>query len=305
MAAWSARIHPDDQLHVATMIERYMAGGVATFEVEHRVVHKEGSLRWFLCRGVTTERAEGVPVRMVGTDTDITERKQAEHALRRSHERVREMAGRLISAQEEERRRIARDLHDDLSQKVAVLSIWLSRVRQQISATDESLIQDVGQLQSRTAELVNDIRDLSHDIHPSILEHGGLGPALTAFADELNRLEDFELRLDLQEPSEELPPHLALAIYRIAQEAVRNVVRHADTLRAELSLAVHEGGVRLLISDRGRGFDPDGVRESGGLGLVSIEERVRFLNGRLDLSSSDGRGTTLMIDIPVEQAALA
>jgi PAS domain S-box-containing protein len=305
MDAWAARVHPDDRPNVLGATERYLSGESRSLEVEHRIIHKDGSVRWFLCRGITTEFAGGVPVRMVGTDTDITELKASEHALQRSHERVREMAGRLISAQEEERRRIARDLHDDLNQKVAGLSIQLSNVRQRIPPSEQHLIRELSQLQARTADLVHDIRELSHDIHPSILEHGGIAPALTAFAAELSRVEGFQLRLSLPDQAKQVPPGVTIAIYRIAQEAIRNVLRHAGTHSADISLDFNGGGLTLLIRDQGRGFDTDRVRESGGLGLISIEERVRLLDGRLDLSSRHGQGTTLRIEVPMAQSAVA
>lgn len=303
MAAWTEHIHPDDRARVIEITQQYLAGESRAFEVEHRSIHRNGSIHWLLCRGVTTEFVGGVPVRMVGTDTDITERKATEQALRRSHERVREMAGRLMSAQEEERRRIARDLHDDLNQKLAALSIALSNVRQQMPASEQKLIRELTQVQSRTADLVHDIRELSHDIHPSILEHGGLAPTLTAFAAELSQQENFQLGLKLPEQPEHLPQGVTIAIYRIAQEGIRNVLRHAGTRRAEISLDVNDGGLTLLIRDQGRGFDLEGVRENGGLGLISIEERVRLLNGRFDVTSQYGRGTTLRIEVPLAQPA--
>ncbi len=305
MTEWAAHVHADDQALVREATRDYMAGASTAFEVEHRALHKDGSVRWLLCRGVTTERADGEAVRMVGTDTDITERKVAERAVRNSHERIREMAGRLISAQEEERRRIARDLHDDLNQKVAGLSIGLSNVKQRIPASEKHLIRELGQLQSRTADLVQDIRELSHDIHPAILEHGGLAPALTAFAAELKQLEDFDLRVTLPDPAEDLPPRVTIAIYRIAQESIRNVLRHAGTRRAEIALSRHNDSITLVVSDRGRGFDPAHAHENGGLGLISIEERVRLLNGRLEVSSEPGVGTTLRVEVPLAVGVLA
>lgn len=304
MDAWTQCVHPDDLAHLLALTKDYLSGGSSSLEAEHRAAHKDGSTRWLLCRGVTTEYDDDVPVRMVGTDTDITERKLAEHALRRSNERIREMAGRLINAQEEERRRIARDLHDDLNQKVAALSIELSNVKQQLPSSEHSLIREFDQLQSRTAELVNDIRELSHEIHPAILEYAGLVPALTSFAAELNRLEDFDLQLSLPEFPDRLPQRVAIGIYRIAQESIRNAVRHSGTKHAAISLTMEENeAVTLVISDEGRGFDVARMRENGGLGLISIEERVHLLNGRLDLASQQGRGTTLRVQVPLGATA--
>ncbi len=304
MDAWLQCIHPDDVPAVSAITTSHLEGSIPLLEVEHRARHKDGSERWFLCRGVVVERVDGIPTRMMGTDTDVTERKLAEQELRKSSERVRELAGRLITAQEEERRRIARDLHDDLNQKVAALSIEISTVRLQLPAAASGVSEKLDQLQSRTSELVKDIRDLSHEIHPATLEHAGLVPALTSMAAQLKRMEGVDVQLALPDGSVDIPQNVAICIYRVAQESIRNVVRHSGTKRVAIALLTDEHRVTLVVRDSGRGFDQERARANGGLGLISIEERVRLLNGRVDLRSRPGAGTTLQVQVPLFMAAL-
>jgi PAS domain S-box-containing protein len=305
LSGWTRHLHPEDSDRVSSLATSHIAGESPVFEAEHRAIHKDGSTRWLLCRGVVAEYADGVAVRITGTSTDITERKQAEQELQRSSERVRELAGRLISAQEEERRRIARDLHDDLNQKVAALAIRLSNVKQQLPATESRLIDEVDQLQVSTIALVNDIRALSHEIHPAILEQAGLVPALTSLAAELMRLEAFDLQLILPDTPDPIPREIAVGIYRITQESIRNVLRHAGTRRATLELAIEDDVVTLVIRDHGRGFNTVRDRENVGLGLISIKERVHLLNGRLEVKSRVGRGTRLCVRVPLPEPALS
>ena len=235
---------------------------------------------------------------------DVSERKRAETALRkseedlrRSHEQIRELAGRLLTAQEEERRRISRELHDDLSQKVAALSISLSRIKRQLNGPVDSIISQLENVQSCTHELSDGIRQLSHQLHPALLEHSGLPAALTSFVTEFSRLEEIDVKLTVPN-SVAIPQELALCLYRVAQESLRNIVKHSGAKCAELTLSVAPGVVRLVVSDQGRGFDPD-LRRRGGLGLVSMEERVRLVHGSIDVSSLPGVGTTVVATIPL------
>jgi two-component system sensor histidine kinase UhpB len=298
---WGRRVHPEDAARVMSLAQAHIDGTVPFFEVEHRMLHRDGSIRWFLARGMIAVRENGAALRMIGTDSDITERKRAEQALRRSSERIRELAGRLISAQEEERRRIARELHDDLNQKVAALSIAISNMRRQLPPASDSMRNELSRLQTRTNELVNDVRQLSHELHPAALEDAGLVAVLKSFAAELSRLDGIEIDLTVPEDRQPIPHDIAVCMFRVAQESLRNVVKHSGADRAEVALSVGEGAVTLLVRDDGRGFSVGRARQHGGLGLVSIAERVRLLNGRFDVTSRPGSGTTVRVQVPVRK----
>ena len=278
------------------------------------MTHKDGSVRWFLSRGSLLRRADGTPHRMVGTKVDITERKRAEEAMREkeavlrdSDQEIQHLAGRLIAAQEVERSRIARDLHDDTSQQLAGLAIALSGLKRRVGALpgSEDLQRDVASLQQRTIALAENIRHISHDLHPSVLEHAGLVAALTAYCTEVQQQQTVAVTFSAEGDFASTDADVALCLYRIAQEALRNVVAHADARRADVRLRRLDGSVELTIADDGKGFDVVGTRaDSKGLGLVSINERVRLAGGTVSIATEVNKGTRVRVQIPANRHVL-
>jgi PAS domain S-box-containing protein len=239
---------------------------------------------------------------------DITERKLAEEALRkseeelrRSHEQIRELAGRLMTAQEEERRRISRELHDDLNQQVAALSISISNIKRQLTPSPDLAIAQLDLLQDHANEIANAIRQLSHQLHPAVLEYAGLAVALESFKNEFSRLEGMEIDLTVSGRSDSVPRDIALCLYRIAQESLRNISKHSGAQRAEVMLLIDDSVAELQVKDNGRGFSMDAVRRGEGLGLVSMEERVLLMHGAFQITSAPGRGTTIVASIPLKK----
>ena len=223
-----------------------------------------------------------------------------ETALRNSAARARELAGKLISAQETERARIARDMHDDFNQQLAALSISISGIRRVMPAQVADIDYSLRMLQERVVGLTDQIRQVSHDLHPGVLEHLGLGPAVRRHclqvAEQQQQLDlDFAADPDLGD----IPPDVAICLYRIVQEGLRNIVNHAAASKARVVLSRAADRVQLTISDGGRGFDPSATLARGGLGLMSIEERARLVGGTLTVTSARGRGTTLHVQVPL------
>jgi PAS domain S-box-containing protein len=280
-----------------------------TYEVEHRMQHRNGSIRWFLARGSAVKRPDGTVSRIVGTAIDITERRRAretiqasEADLRRSHEENQQLAGRLIAAQEVERTRIARDLHDDVSQQLAGLSIGLSGLRRQVASevSDPGVQAALSSLQERAITLAESIRTLSHELHPGVLEHAGLVAALSSHCAALQQEYPILVRLRVTDDFDGISPAPALCLYRVAQEALRNIVSHARATVANVRLVRTPDGAELTITDDGRGFDAGAPRLSQvGLGLISIHERVRLAGGTVDIVSEPHRGTTVRVRIPI------
>jgi PAS domain S-box-containing protein len=280
------------------------------YDVEHRMRHRDGTLRWFLTHGTAVKRPDGTVSRVVGTAMDITERVQAREAirasearLRASHEEIQHLAGRLIAAQEEERTRIARDLHDDVSQQLAGLSIGLSGLRRQIASKplDPAVSSALSSLQERAIMLGESIRTLSHDLHPGVLEHAGLVAALSSHCAALEK--EHAIRLDLQVAYDmgTIPSPPALCLYRVAQEALRNVISHARATSVDVELVRTRAGAELTISDNGVGFNAAEQRlNRAGLGLISIHERVRLAGGTVSITSSPGQGTTVKVSVPFD-----
>jgi len=227
--------------------------------------------------------------------------RQGEAALRVSYARASLLAGRLIGAQEAERSRIARDMHDDFNQQLAALSISISAIRQRVPSSDVVLHDALRTLQTRTVALTDQVRHFSHDLHPGALDHVGLAAALRTHCAQVADQHRLELSFKADGDLGWIPRDVAVFIYRIVQEGLRNIVKHARTETASVSLARSGGRLELSISDHGRGFDPAGAFARG-LGLLSIEERARLAGGSLSITSGPGRGTRLDIHIPVTPA---
>ncbi len=237
---------------------------------------------------------------------DITERKRAqqslresEEALRKSYARIEDLAGRLIAAQEDERRHIARELHDDLNQQVAALAIGISRLKRQFPDAGAAVQEQFARLREKTDWLSERIRQVSHELHSSILQHVGLPAALNSYCAEFTDREGITVTLDIRDGVEALSPDAALCLYRVAQQSLRNVARHSGARSAIVALARNNGAIELRVADQGVGFDPGRAQEGSGLGLVSMEERVKLLHGCIVLTTRPGAGTELRAQIPL------
>lgn len=210
----------------------------------------------------------------------------------------RRLAGRLIQAQEEERRRLGRELHDDVSQRLANLVVEARLLRRALSEGDGA--HEVESFLHGLQAISEDVRRLSHRLHPAALERLGLAAALEAHAVELEESDHLLVRLAVQNGGDRLPRDVALCLYRVAQEALHNAARHSGAETAQLTLTREEGQIRLVVADSGAGFDPVETRRGMGLGLASMEERARLLGGWLEVRSRPGMGTEVEVTIPLE-----
>ena len=226
--------------------------------------------------------------------------RESEGALRESIGQNQDLAGRLITAQEAERSRIGRDLHDDVCQRLAVLAMMLSGLKHRlIGSTPQPDLEEVmTTLQERTSTLATDVRNLSHDLHPSVLDHAGLVPVLKAHCDEFARQQKVDVTFSADEGVRSVDGSAALCVYRVTQEALANTARHAHARNAQVRLARTPEGVELDVMDDGVGFDPE-HHNVDGLGLQSIRERVRFAKGSVKIESQPGHGTKLLVRIPL------
>ena len=420
VADWSGRVHPDDRNAVLAQARSVMASHADVFETEHRMVHKDGSLRWFLSHGSVMRRAEGAPYRMIGTSVDITERKRAadqmrlaleatttgmlmvdgtfrivllnahaerlfgyqrdelidQHVTRLLPERLRaighdaedpgtgsagfrpegtqelygvrkdgteipleigftplrtsegdfvlcsmvdmterkqaererehltghlrDLAGRLIAAQEAERARLARELHDDVSQQLAGLAIELSVLSRRTGSAPRAadLLDDVKGLQQRVRRLANSVRTLSHDLHPDVLSHTGLTAALTSYCQGLSLSQPLVIDCHTQGDFASIDSAIALCLFRITQEALHNVIKHAQAEHAEVRLLRNGDILELTIMDDGRGFEIEARKRGSGLGLVSITERARLSDGTVSIVTALNEGTQIKVRVP-------
>jgi PAS domain S-box-containing protein len=302
-----ALIYPADRQYVIQVIKQAAYEG-KFYEIEFRIVRPDGKVRWVLSKGNTVSDSEGKPLFMLGVSLDITQRKSAEEALRRSedalresYKRIQDLAGRLIVSQEEERKHIARELHDDLNQRVVSLAITIGKLSRQLTNANEPIRNQIAKLEQRTTGLYEHIRQISHELHSPALELGGLAPALEAFCSEFAELEGVRVTLDMFDVSDALSPEISLCLYRIVQESLRNVARHSGAKNANVKLIGSRETVELVVADAGAGFDLQQARARGGLGLASMEERVNLLSGTFLIKSQPGAGTELKVYLPLRR----
>jgi signal transduction histidine kinase len=232
---------------------------------------------------------------------NLRKRKQAEKVLRKSQNDYRDLAGKLLTAQETERGRLARELHDDLSQRLAALAIEtgiLERESPSISMAAAATVHKIGE------ELVNlsgSVHDISRRLHPSILEDLGLADAIQSECNSLARREQIEVRFESRDYPPHTPIYISLCLYRVTQESLRNIVKHARATQVHVSLTGGNDMIHLLIKDNGRGFNPIHVPGEPGLGLISMRERVRLIQGKIIIRSQPGQGTVIEIKAPLKE----
>lgn len=219
----------------------------------------------------------------------------ASSALGQTQTELVEIGRRLLNLQEEERRRIARDLHDHLAQRLALLEMGLNRLREGLPGDLEELQTEVTALQKQTAALVQDVREISHRLHPSILEHLGLVPALKALCDEYWHSRKAPVTFEPVQDGSPIPLEVATAFYRICEEALRNVQKHAGDVPVSVQMQAGASELLLRIHDAGAGFDPAGVNSGEHLGLVSMRERAAMVGAICRCISQPGKGTTIEV----------
>ena len=225
---------------------------------------------------------------------------QSKAALRRSRGELRALTASLLTAQEEERRRVSRELHDDLSQQVAMLEFDVERMEQNVPATVDELRAQLREIRNRVGSLSNDLRRIAYELHPSVLDHLGLAVALRSYSGEFSRREQMPVTFTCRRLPEAVPQAVSVCLYRVAQEAFRNIGKHAGKSPVKLSLVCKGQQLHMTVRDSGAGFDPASARGNGGLGIVSMHERVRLVHGSFSIQSSPGNGTLLTIKVPLE-----
>jgi PAS domain S-box-containing protein len=260
------------------------------YDLTFRMLAKDGRVVW-LRNLVSITRENGKPKRMRGFMIDISERKRAEEALR-------EISGRLIAAQEDERRRVARELHDDLNQRMVLLSIGLEQLGQEIQEP-LNLRRRLQNLQTQAQEISADIHRLSYKLHPSKLDYLGLGAAVQGLCEELSESRKLKIEVHQIGFPATLPKDVTLCVFRIVQEALRNCVRHSGAQTAQVVLEKTSDAIRLSVSDNGCGFDTESGLMTKGLGFVSMRERLHIVGGVMHIYSQPLRGTRIEVSVPL------
>ena len=221
---------------------------------------------------------------------------------KRDQERLQALAAQLLSVQEDERRRIARELHDDVTQKLAMLGIEFGLIHRDVAEANSAGERKLAGLHEQILRLSEDVRQLSHQLHPSVLEHSGLGPALEAYCREMAKQTGIQIRTVTRDLPRQLPQTIGIGLYRIAQEAVRNIVKHARATSASVTLSGGGNSIRLAIIDDGCGYDAGAPESHRGIGLVSMQERARLMDGKLTIDSHPGEGTSVVVEVGLPAA---
>jgi len=300
-----------DALRPQLEILRNGEAGTNSFETQHEV-RLQGERRIFRIWGRSLQ-TDNERVLLVTTE-DISRQANAERlleqlnqklegqihsteeSLSRTQSELRALAASLFTSEEEERRRVARELHDDITQRLAVLEIDLEQFKQQPPTDIDAIRHIVEGLRQKTAQLSEEVRGISHRLHPSVLDDIGLATALRILVEEFGERENMPATFMRRNVPEAISPTTAGVFYRITQEALRNVAKHAGRTHVKVSLERMEQTLRLQIADSGEGFDPQ--EERSGLGLISMAERARTIQGGFSIRSALGAGTTVTVDVP-------
>jgi len=213
---------------------------------------------------------------------------------------IQELSARLINAQEEERSRLAREMHDDVSQQVAALSLGLSNPKRAIPPESREAQAQSERIREKVVHLGESVRRLSHGLHPAVLWYSGLDAAIRQYCGEIGVLTGLRATFRCEGSFKGLSPALSVCAYRVTQEALGNVARHAQTDRAEVELTRSGSTIKLKISDAGAGMDLTAARAAGGPGLTSMRERARLVNGNVQVQSTPGVGTTVTLTLQAE-----
>jgi len=288
---WMAAIHPDDlQKNFGTWAQAMDARQKYTLEYRYR--HASGQYRWLLACGMPRYLADGSFAGYVGIGIDIQDQKEAEQARH-------ELAGRLLRAQEDERARIARELHDDIAQRLALLTIRLRQLEQEAAQTADQ--ERIAVLRRQSKQLSLDVSHLSHLLHSSYLENLGLAAAVENQCRETAELHHLEIDCKVRNLPRVLDHDVALGLFRVVQEALRNVIRHSHAAQIQVELFADGATLHLRITDDGVGFDSAAPGHAEGLGLVSMKERLRLVGGECTISSQPARGTRVEARVPLVQ----
>ena len=293
--AWLAHVHPEDRERVRGELAAWSAGDAQEYVGEQRMLTRDGGVRWILVRGRAVRDASGRVARFVGTNTDVTELKQAE-------ESVRELTGALIKAQEMERARIARDLHDNVAQDLSAAKIASQTLLDGVILPAPAVEGRFNALTDMLSRAIRAVREISYDLRPPDLEYLGLVQALQRLCDDFARTSG--LPVDFAASGMEgvaVPQDVAINVYRVAQEALGNVRRHAGARQATVRLVESYPRLILRVKDDGRGFDvAEGLARAGRtrrMGLAGMRERVGLFGGTLRIVSEPGKGCLLAAEV--------
>jgi PAS domain S-box-containing protein len=294
---------PEDRGGIAESVRRTFDED-APFEVRFRTVWPDGTEHWLTAKGSLFREEHGRPLKLLGAAMDITERMKTEQAreaeLNRTRDELRALTMNLVTAQEDERRRIARELHDDILQRLARFQIELDILRRRPPDDPAESSNSMQSLAQQITEISGDLRRLSHRLHSGVIEDLGLEVGLRSLVEDFQHSVHLNATLVSEGVPRELPMPIAMTLYRITQEALQNVKKHAPGANVSIRLSKFQDGLRLFVNDNGPGFDPVAARGKPGLGIISMQERAKLVGGSLVVRSRPGDGSEIEVMVPLE-----
>jgi PAS domain S-box-containing protein len=298
---WVENVHPDD---FDRCLQTYLSNFDArrSFEMEYRLRHHTGEYRWIFDRGIPRYAPDGIFEGYVGGCLDIHDQKQAAEKLRVANETLR-----LMKTQDEERRRIARELHDSAGQTLTVLGLSLAQLVQKAEGTAPELARDGREIEEVVQQLHREIRTTSYLLHPPLLDECGLSSALNWYVQGVAQRSSIEIDFSISDNFGRLSAEMELAIFRVVQECITNIHRHAESKTASIQVARQDQKVCIEIRDEGKRISPERLVEiqssrGSGVGIGGIRERLRQFNGELKIESNCS-GTTVVASIPILEEA--
>jgi PAS domain S-box-containing protein len=267
-----------------------------SFNMEYRLKRHDGEYRSLFDMGVPRFNSDGSFAGYIGSCVDVTDRKLAEEALK-------SMSRRLLEAQEQERSRIARELHDDIGQRLALLAVELDQLQDNSPDLPVEARSRVGELQKQASEIATDIQSLSHKLHSAKLEYLGIAAAMRSFCQEFGEQAKMKIDFKTHDLPSPLSPDISLCLFRVLQEALHNSAKHSGVRHVEVGLWGTLDEIHLAVSDSGAGFDSEAVKKSRGLGLISMEERLKLVKGTFSIESHPESGTTIHSRVPLSSGS--
>jgi len=293
---WTDAIHPDDVKNsLETCVRAFNRRD--PIEMEYRLRRHDGEYRWVFITGIPRFTEDGSFVGYIGSSIDITEHKLAKEALSG-------LSRKLMEAHEGERAVIARDLHDDVGQRLVGLTMQLHSLSHMLSHEAGDARLRIREVCSQAADLERDVQAISHQLHSSSLEHLGLASAAADLCHELSRRHDVGIGFRKEDVPDDLPKEVALNMFRVLQEALSNALRHSGARDIWVKLSGRPEEIELEVTDNGIGFDPEAAIRSHGLGLISMQERLGLVDGAVLFESQIGAGTRVHARVPLKRTGL-
>lgn len=298
--------HPDDERTEMALFDELREGRRLAYQVDKRFRHKNGDWVWArVSISLLKSRATDSQL-VVGIVEDIKERRVAEEEVRSTKVELEQLAGRLLNAQEEERLRISRELHDDIGQRMVLMGLEIEQLKQQLhTENNTALTKKASDLSLRLQDLASTIHDMCRVLHSTKLDHLGLRAALSELCGNIFQHSGVVVTLQVDDRADRLPPEVAGCLYRVAQEALNNTSKHSATSSVQVSVERECDVVSLTVRDSGKGFESATLRDSAGIGLASMRERVRSIGGTLTIHSSTGLGTEVVAKVSCVEARIA